>query len=185
MALPSPRRPQTPDDHAAISRRFIDHARRELDNGDRLQASEKVWGAAAHSLKAIAMQRGWHHHEHETMFDIAVQLAREFDRPEFSNWMNTANSMHGNFYANRRDADSIRFAIDAVEDFVAALDEVRSLPPQPFTVETESDRERLETLLGMAVRIGDHSDDGFTPSSLPPGRRRRRRRRRRQPPEDT
>ena len=49
------------DDHIAISRRFIDHARDELDRGNRLQASEKIWGAAAHALKAIAIQRGWNH----------------------------------------------------------------------------------------------------------------------------
>ena len=49
------------DDHMAISRVFVDHARNELRLGNNLQASEKVWGAAAHAIKAIAIERGWRH----------------------------------------------------------------------------------------------------------------------------
>ena len=39
------------------SLRLIRHAQDELDRGDRLQASEKAWGAVAHQLKAIANDR--------------------------------------------------------------------------------------------------------------------------------
>ena len=185
-ALPPSNHPQTSDDHLGIAYRFVNRARGELRRGNRLQASEKVWGAAAHSLKAIEIQRGWRHHEREIMFGIAGQLAKEFDRPDFNLMISVANSFHGNFYANRQDEDSIRAAIDAIEQFVVALDEVRSLPPRPFTVQTESDREQLEMLLGVEIRVGDSSDDGFTPSSIPPGRprRRRRNRRRRTPSEE-
>ena len=50
--------------------------------GNLLQASEKVWGATAHALKAMALQRGWHHRSHATIFDIGEHLGREFDREE-------------------------------------------------------------------------------------------------------
>ena len=46
------------EDHVQLSRWFLEHARIEIANGNRLQASEKIWGAAAHALKAIAIQRG-------------------------------------------------------------------------------------------------------------------------------
>ena len=39
------------ESHAVHSRRMLDHAAAMLAQGDRLQASEKIWGAAAHRLK--------------------------------------------------------------------------------------------------------------------------------------
>lgn len=59
--------PQTPlppvgeDDekaHAQISVRFPEHTVIAIENDNRLQASEKVWGTVAHALKAVAEQRG-------------------------------------------------------------------------------------------------------------------------------
>ena len=162
MELPRAGQRQTPEDHATISRRLIVHAREQLDLGDRLQAAEKVWGAAAHALKSIAIQRGWRHNHHEYMFPIAGQLAREYDRPEFHDWLGVADSCHGNFYSNQRDEDSIGRAIEVVEQFVADLEVVRSSPPRPVTVESNAERNRLQVLLGRAVPIGSHSEVGFT-----------------------
>ena len=48
-------------DHVLMSRNFLEQAKIELSKGDGLQASEKVWGAVAHALKAIGVQRGWRH----------------------------------------------------------------------------------------------------------------------------
>ena len=154
------------DDHVAMSHRFIDHAKAELRRGHRLQASEKVWGAAAHALKAIAIQRGWHHSSHINIIDIGEQLAREFNRDDFSGHVNTADSMHKNFYENNRRAGAILSAINDVESFVAKLDEVRALPPRPFTVTDNEDRDRLGSLLGLRrgarPAIGSDSNVGFS-----------------------
>ena len=57
-ALPEPGF-ATVEDRVQISRRLIQQARHELDRGDRLQATEKVWGALAQLLKAHGQQRGW------------------------------------------------------------------------------------------------------------------------------
>ena len=149
------------DDHAAISRTFIAHAREELQKGNNLQASEKVWGAAAHALKAVAIQRGWRHGRHEALFDIADQVGKELGRTDFSNVISIAHALHVNFYENLRREESIRSAIDAIEQFVTDLDEIRSMPPRPFTVVTNSDRDRLQSLLGRSVAIGAYSDVGF------------------------
>ena len=154
------------DDHVAMSHRFIDHARAELRRGHRLQASEKVWGAAAHALKAIAIQRGWRHSSHLNIIDIGEQLAREFGRDDFNGHLDRADSMHKNFYENNRRAGAILSAINDVESFVAKLDEVRVLPPQPFTVTDNEDRDRLGSLLGLRrgarPAIGSHSKVGFS-----------------------
>ncbi len=158
--LPAPGR-NTPEGHLVISRDFVNHARDELARGDQLQASEKVWGAASHALKAIAMQRGWRHGHRSYIFAIAEQLAREYDQADFTSRLGVADSMHGNFYSNEQGEPAIGNAIAEVERFVDDLDAVRAAPPRPFTVETNADQDRLQRLLGRKVSLGDHSAAGF------------------------
>ena len=155
------------DDHVQMSRRFLEHAHLELAKGDRVQASEKVWGAAAHALKAIAKQRGWLHYQHSTVLDVGEQLAREFGREdEFGKYLNSADAMHKNFYENARRSDAIRLALRDIEQFVAELDVVRNSPPRPFTVTDDDDRGRLGALLGLRrgarPPIGASSPVGFS-----------------------
>ena len=154
------------ESHAAMSRRFIAHARDELDRGDRLQASEKLWGACAHALKAIAIQRGWSHTKHRDIHSIAIQLGHEFNRQDFETRIIVANWLHENFYENVEEEDSIRRAIDEAENFIADLDAVRASAPRPFTIANESDRNRVGQLLGLRrserPEIGDHSEVGFS-----------------------
>ena len=155
------------DDHAAMSRQFINHACSELEKGNQLQASEKVWGATAHGLKAIAIQRGWRHRSHGNILDVGEHLAREFNREtEFLNWLNTADAMHQNFYENHRGEGAIRFAVNEIERFLGELDMVRISPPLPFTVADRGDSERLARLLGLRTSerpdIGTRSEHGFS-----------------------
>ena len=149
------------DDHEEISRKFVEHAREELEKGNNLQASEKIWGAAAHAVKAIAVQRGWRHGRHDFLFDIAGQVGKEFNRPDLLMPLGMAEALHVNFYENTRDEDFIQAAIDAIEQFVTDLEELRSLPPRPFTVATQAEQNRLQRLLGRRVPMGAHSDVGF------------------------
>ncbi len=149
------------DDHMAISRGFVDHARNELRLANNLQASEKVWDAAAHAIKAIAIERGWRHEKHGYLFDIVSHIAKECDRPDFSDKMSIAGFYHKNFYENEFGENDIRRAINTIEQFVTELDDVRCSPPRPFTVTTNEDRRHLQNLLGRAVDIGERSDVGF------------------------
>ena len=129
--------------------------------GNNLQASEKVWGAAAHAIKAIAIERGWRHEKHGYLFDIVSHIAKECDRPDFSDKMAIAGFYHKNFYENEFGENDIRRAINTIEQFVTELDDVRCSPPRPFTVTTNEDRRHLQNLLGRAVDIGERSDVGF------------------------
>lgn len=67
--------PKPIEDHAVHSDRLIRHAWEQLEQGDRLQASEKAWGAVAHALKDIAARRGWRNRTHTHNEVIAVHLA--------------------------------------------------------------------------------------------------------------
>ena len=156
----------TSGDHMAISRRFVAHAMDELSHGNRLQASERVWGAAAHALKAVGIQRGWHHRTHLIVKDIGFHLARELGRPDLRNHVIKADSMHQNFYENEADDDIILDAIADVGEFVDKLAEISASPPMPFTVETGADQRRLGRFLGLPTdklpELGTRSPDGFS-----------------------
>ena len=95
--------------HVQMSRLFLEHAGIYLGQGDRIQASEKVWGAAAHALKAIGEQRGWVHSNHSNIYDIGGQLGREFGQErQFLGYLSQAQAMHNNFYENIRDIPAIQ-----------------------------------------------------------------------------
>ncbi len=166
-SIPSPAAgPSSTDDHAQVSRHFLERAKSELLSGDTLQASEKGWGAAAHALKAIAIQRGWNHHAHYLLNYVSDQLAAEFERPDFHIHLALANEMHRNFYENYRDEDAVSRAIDDIGQFISKLEEVRNSPPRSFTVSTRADQQRLRWLLGVGSdevpEIGARSEVGFS-----------------------
>ena len=111
--------------HLVISRRFIQQAGEELDSGDLLQASEKAWGAVAHRLKAIAIQRNWPHGSHRHFNGIVDGLAEETNQGEQLNSLySRANSLHVNFYEAVLTESQIR---QYVEDVKAMLETLASV----------------------------------------------------------
>ena len=157
----------TVDGYAQISRWFLEQAKAHLAEHDRLQAAEKVWGAAALALKAIGEQRGWVHSGHSNVLCVGEHLGLEFGRErEFGLYMSRAGYMHTNFYENDWREDFIELALGDVEVFVGELEVIRNSAPRPYTVRNDSDRIRLGHLLGLRrsqrPAIGDYSPVGFS-----------------------
>ena len=133
----------TADEHAALSRRFVRQAQEEFDKGDRLQASEKAWGAAAHAVKAVAGERGWNSNTHRLLFDIVDQIARDVDSTELRALFHAANSLHQNFYENWQPDGLVQDGINQVKTLVELLEEIRAQPMQPSVVLDPRQWERL------------------------------------------
>ena len=110
--------------HAGASRVMMGQAGPELARGDRLQASEKGWGAASHGVKAIAEGRGWRHKSHADLFRVVRQLTAEVGRPEIRDLFNVANGLHINFYEGWLDDGDIADSLTEVGRLLAVLDEV-------------------------------------------------------------
>ena len=161
IPLPPPGASDT-EDYATISHMFLTHAKDELSRGNRLQASEKVWGAANYALKAVAAQHGWRHGGKRNVFAVAYQLAEETNRRTFRDQLLVARAIHYNFYDNDLDEEDVKVGLDAVERYVAELDEARISSPQPFTIRTLEDQNRLQRLTGTIFSIGARSENGFT-----------------------
>ena len=117
--------------NARIARKFLDDADREFAAGDLLQASEKLWGAVSHALKAYCRQRGWRHakyaHRRDARYrDAAQSLSAELDDPTIFAYFKIAQSCHANFYNDwmyEEDVDSSRAYIrELVEKILNLLE---------------------------------------------------------------
>ena len=114
-------RDETVEKHLRISRSFIRQAQAELDKGERLQASEKAWGAAAHAVKAVAEHREWQHRNHRHLFQTVSKLSHEQDDPELRNLFDLASALHQNFYEDWRTEDFVQDGIDHVSRLLEKL----------------------------------------------------------------
>ena len=108
--------------YTALSRRLIRQAQEEFEKGDRLQASEKAWGAAAHAVKAAAEQRGWRHDSHARLFHVVGRISREAADAEFLALFQVANSMHQNFYEDWQTDEFVEDGIQRIQLLVDKLD---------------------------------------------------------------
>ena len=161
-ALPEPGS-ATVEDRVQISRRLIQQAPGELERGDRLQATEKIWGALAQMLKAHGQQRGWMNMgSHRTVGRIAQQLAAEYDNGEILNAYIAADNGHRNFYDNEMSPPEIADIIAVVANVLPELENALNELPQPFTIR-DGDLWRVRTLTGKQdLQVGDASPTGFS-----------------------
>ena len=165
--------------HSQISRRFQEHATIEINKGNRLQASEKVWASVSHAVKAVAEKRGWKHNGHGLIKDVAVQLGKEQGRPSlYRKHIKVAEGMHQNLYENREEWDDIEDARKDAEQFMGLLKKDLARPPGKFIIGSGSDQRRLGRLLGLRLPrdaeatqkeldyllpVGTTSEKGFSP----------------------
>ena len=97
-------------EHAQTAREFLDAADREFAADDLVQGSEKLWGAAAHAVMAVALRRGWDHRSHRSLKNAVIRLSREHDDPLIEAYFAAAEKFHRNLYPDdmedyERDAD--------------------------------------------------------------------------------
>ena len=167
-ALPESRS-ATVEDRVQISRRFIHQAGEELERGDRLQATEKIWGALAQLLKAHGQQRGWLNSgwlnmgSHRRFGRIAQQLAAEYDDGRILNAYIAADNGHRNFYDNEMSPAEIEGIIAVVAGVLPEHERTLREPPCPFVINDVDQRWRVRTLTGKQdLQVGDASPAGFS-----------------------
>ena len=110
------------DGYTQQSRQFLTRAKEELDEGDLVQASEKLWGASAQMVKAVAQRRGWRHNSHRSLNDIVSRLARESGDPNLMTLFGFAESLHFNFYEDVKPREYVEHSASVVEELVSKLE---------------------------------------------------------------
>ncbi len=111
-------------DHVRTALEFLEHSEREFSNGDELQGSEKLWGAASHSVMAVAMQRGWRFSKHNAKVAAVNRLAQEYSEPSLVSEFFAAEQFHANFYHDFMEDDVIEMGRPIVERFVRRMLEI-------------------------------------------------------------
>ena len=118
------------ESHAVHSRRMLEHAAEMIAQGDRLQASEKIWGAAAHRLKEIAQERGWPNKSHADGWAIIGHLADQSGEQRIDELFAIASDTHQNFYEDRYRLPTLARRLEQISTLLELLDEAhRTLPP--------------------------------------------------------
>ena len=108
--------------HTTHSLRLMEHAEEQLAKGDRLQASEKAWGAVAHQIKAIADRRGWEYDNHQQVYGIVERLANETEDPqEVRDLFVIANGLHKNYYIDATPLSEIEYEVGRVKTLLNIL----------------------------------------------------------------
>lgn len=112
-------------EHSQTAQDFLAASDAEFDAGDILQGSEKLWGAAAHAVMAIAQQRGWRFGDHRALRAAANRLADELREPILASNFSVAEKFHANFYHDFMQDFEIDGDREKVRDFI---NRVLSLP---------------------------------------------------------
>ena len=114
-------RASPPQRYDEISRHLLQQAQTELDKGDILQASDKVWGATAHAVKSVCQRMGWNHHAHNHISAAVNYIASQFERDDMRLSFGYLEALHANYYEHQRGADEIRTGISNASFFIREL----------------------------------------------------------------
>jgi tryptophan synthase alpha subunit len=105
-------------EHIRTVRKFLEKADLEFVAGESLQAFEKLWGAASHTVIAVAQQRGWERNNHGALRSAVRRLAREYNDPSLVDGFGVAEKFHANFYHGFMADDELDFSRPSVQRFV-------------------------------------------------------------------
>ncbi len=106
------------EEHRDTARKFLADADREFAAGEYLQASEKMWGAAAHAIMAVAQQRGWKFGSHRRMLEAARRIANELDDDALRAGIASARLFHSNFYHDHMEEEELEPTAEDVRRYV-------------------------------------------------------------------
>ena len=119
---------RNPLKYAGMSQDFRSGAWRHLDEGDLPQASNKVWGLVAETVKAVSAQHGGFIHKHISITEVVWELARlarnagdTESASQISQAFLAAGKLHINFYENELPDDLIIEGIIQCEEFSELL----------------------------------------------------------------
>ena len=162
-----------PERYEEISRHLLEQAQEELDKGDIPQASDKVWGATVHAVKAVCQRMGWNHHAHNYLSAAANYAASGLNRQDLMEAFGFLEAMHANYYEHQKEADQVRLEVNRAAFFI------REFAVLPFS-ELPGDQSHLSALeqagqerrLRMLTRKNQYSHgpqlEGDELDSLPP-----------------
>lgn len=109
------------EQHMKLNGKLLKDAKKLLDEGDYVQASEKFWGAAAQAIKAVAAKRRLKIMRHRSISDFVYKLHEEFPEQRFWELYRAASELHTNFYEEHLPPNGVVENAKAVEELIDKL----------------------------------------------------------------
>ena len=108
-------------EYERLNSRYLREAEKLLAKKDYAQASEKLWGACAEIIKAVAAKRGSRLGTHRSLGEFIVKLQKEHPEWELIDAFSIANNLHMNFYEDWMPAEIVEKNAQTVKEFVEKL----------------------------------------------------------------
>ena len=119
-ALSGPDPDEKAEAYWEVAEHYLARAEDELTKGDLRQASEKIWGAAALAVKAVALRREKRRlTSHSELWEY-ISALKTAD-PSIGDLWRTAVSMHVNFYEGWAPRDEVEEALERVRTLLTKL----------------------------------------------------------------
>ena len=113
----------TIDYHTERSWHFLELVDDEVERGEMEEAGNKLWGAAAHAIKAVAQRRGWPHGAHRDLEEVVMRLVDDEDAPAILfTYYTSANWFHSRFYGGPPTNSQICHGKGQIADFMRILE---------------------------------------------------------------
>lgn len=109
------------EQYKALSEKYFTEAKEFLDRGDLVQASEKLWGAAALAVKMVAGRRGLKLEKRGSLWEFVSRLSRECGEEDIVTLFIVANGLRRNFYENQMDRESLEVAVRNIKKLIEKL----------------------------------------------------------------
>ena len=115
---------QKAEQYLKLNDKYLEDAYALIAKEDFVQASEKLWGAAAEIVKAIAARRGFVIKSHAELYKFVSKLGTEFEEPELVRLFSLASTLHQNFYEDWLPPETVMDHAEAVKELVVKLKRV-------------------------------------------------------------
>lgn len=104
--------------YTELSEKYINDAEILLKKGDLPQTSEKLWGAFATIVKAVAAKHNKDVKTHDGISHYLASISRELRDESLLTAGLTANALHQNFYENSLTVEFVRKGSKTIRLFV-------------------------------------------------------------------
>lgn len=112
------------NDHLKLARDFLARSKEYLAEGDLHQASERGWGAASHTIRAVAAANRWEYEHHDQFDNVVVNASHRYRQPSLIRMSDAAHALHVSFYKRKEfiDAGATGQRIADIEAMVNTLE---------------------------------------------------------------
>ena len=105
-----------------LSAKYMADAESLLEEGDTIQAGEKLWGSVAEAVKATAARRGVSLRTHADIWNFVLRLDRDYPDGGFYPLFAIADHLHSNFYEDELLKEAIVRALQKLKDLNSKLE---------------------------------------------------------------